>query len=360
MMPYYYYALRTNKKEQEWKTPVFLSEGAWRTAYPWLPSALDARHIARVLAAVGLAWLAAKSLGLPQAYWAAISALVVVQGTLGMTVRAGRDRILATAFGAAMGALAGLAHVQGWAEPLVWIGALLPPVALARVRREFSTAPIAAIIVISSALPDASPLAVALLRIGEISVGALVGVAVSRWLLPTSAAQRMQHHAIQLLTALSSFAADIGRDQGVAGTVNEARGATIRSSLLELALIARDSRHEGKQSRARAAVLARSLRRLNEDLMLLTRVSVQASTQAPELAPALARLGADLDAALQAVRLKLVGADAAARSLQFDSRALLPALDMQESLGSQAAELCATLRFALGSARRQLDAIVAA
>lgn len=343
---------------------ISLPEGASRGAYPRLPSALDARHIARALAAVGLAWLGAKSLGLPQAHWAAISALVVVQGTLGMSVRAGRDRMLATAFGAAMGALAGLAHVHSWAEPLVWIAALLPPVALARARREFSTAPIAAIIVIASAAPNVSPLMVALLRIGEISVGAVIGVVVSRWLLPTSAGQRMQHHASQLLAALSSVAADVGRDP--AGSGNEARSATIRSSLWELALIARDARHEGKQSRARAAVLAKSLRRLNEDLMLLMRVSVQARIQAPELTPALVRLSDDLCAALRAARLKLAEADAPVGPLPFDGDPLLPALAMQDSQGlkgskgSQAAELGATLRFALGSARRQLEAIVAA
>jgi uncharacterized membrane protein YgaE (UPF0421/DUF939 family) len=43
--------------------------------------------------------------GLPEAYWAAIATLVVMQSTLGATLLLSIERIVATALGALVGAL---------------------------------------------------------------------------------------------------------------------------------------------------------------------------------------------------------------------------------------------------------------
>jgi uncharacterized membrane protein YgaE (UPF0421/DUF939 family) len=49
----------------------------------------------------------ARLLQLPEAYWAAIATLVVMQSTLGATLTISIERIVATAVGASLGALEG-------------------------------------------------------------------------------------------------------------------------------------------------------------------------------------------------------------------------------------------------------------
>ena len=310
-----------------------------------------ALQVLRVVAAAGLAWSAAMAWDLPQAHWAMISALMVVQGTFGATVRAGRDRILATGCGAAMGALAGIAHAHGWPVLLTWALALLPTVAIANIRRELRIAPIAAIIVASSTLSAASPLSAAFLRIGEISLGALIGVAASRWLLPASTLDRLRSHAVRLLAASSP---PLARAEHVDSSASEMRANRIRSSLQEIALIARSLRHEDESVRAYAIAFAKNLRRLHEDLMFLKRISMQARLQTPELAPMLDGLDSALRDALETARSKLLDSHhASIRLLHVD--ALIPIARNADD--ARAAEIKAALRFAVQSINRQLKTL---
>jgi len=305
------------------------------------------RHSLRVLIAAGAAWSIATLLGLPQAQWAAISALVVMQDTAGATARAGRDRILATAFGALAGAVSGFAHAQGWPDIVAWIAALLPAVILASLKREYRTAPIAALIVMSSVSTHVSPLGVALLRMLEISLGASVGVAVSRWLLPTPSRERLRQHAVELFVDLADFAGEIGQG-GMAE--NEARSTRIRTSLWEIGGVARGAKHEREDSRIAAQAYAKNIRRVNEDLVFLARVAGQAGRVA-EMAPALAALGPALKHAVRDARAALGGGPA----LQpLDVEALVPPIGK----GGRAAEIWAALRFGLRSLNRQLESLV--
>jgi uncharacterized membrane protein YgaE (UPF0421/DUF939 family) len=57
-----------------------------------------------VVAAVASIYLT-QLLRLPQGYWAAISAIVVMQSEVGATLAASRDRLIGTAIGACMGAV---------------------------------------------------------------------------------------------------------------------------------------------------------------------------------------------------------------------------------------------------------------
>ena len=60
---------------------------------------------ARTTIAAVLALVVAKILGLPEVYWAPISALVVVQSDLGSSLKTSRDRLVGTALGAFTGAV---------------------------------------------------------------------------------------------------------------------------------------------------------------------------------------------------------------------------------------------------------------
>ena len=76
----------------------------------------------RLVGACALAFLAAAASGLPERYWALITAVVVTQPMLSDTLGAGRNRVLGTLVGAAVGFLVLLAEQHGWpAPPLFWV-----------------------------------------------------------------------------------------------------------------------------------------------------------------------------------------------------------------------------------------------
>ena len=336
---------------------IFWNKPGFRQEFP-----ATLRQVFKALVAAALAWLAADALHLPQAHWAVISTLVVVQGTLGTTVRAGRDRVLATAFGAAAGTLASLAHSWGWPMPVLLIAALAPAVLLASMRRDFRTAPIAAMIVISSISSHVSPVGAALLRVAEISLGAVIGIAVSRWLLPVPTQARMRLDTVHLLEQLGDYAAGIARDPGQGPEITEEqaeeRAAKIRGYLREAAVIARDARHEGKLVHEHAQELATSLRRLYEDLALIKRVAAQARRRAPGLHPLLEQIAPGLQQALQQELQQLAegrpdtDTDASRPALERLLEAFAPSAEKQAG-----GDLRAVLRYALSSLKRQLDTV---
>src|SRR5213080_981490 len=62
-------------------------------------------HSMRTAGAATVSVCAARLIGMPEAYWAAIATLVVMQSTLGATLTLSLERIVATAVGASIGAL---------------------------------------------------------------------------------------------------------------------------------------------------------------------------------------------------------------------------------------------------------------
>lgn len=90
---------------------------------------LERTHIwqtLRLLTACALAYSVATLIGLPEHYWALITTIIVMQPMLADTLAAGRDRILGTLIGAAVGFLV-LELVQHGLplQPLFW-GTLVP------------------------------------------------------------------------------------------------------------------------------------------------------------------------------------------------------------------------------------------
>src|SRR5882757_5433729 len=62
-------------------------------------------HAIRTAVAATVAVIAARLVQMPEAYWAAIATLVVMQSTLGATLTLSVDRIVATAVGASVAAV---------------------------------------------------------------------------------------------------------------------------------------------------------------------------------------------------------------------------------------------------------------
>jgi Fusaric acid resistance protein-like len=95
-----------------------------------------------------------------QSYWAVITALIIVQGSVGGTLAAGLDRFVGTLAGAVLGAAAALAG-EFWRVPqvLLLLLAVAPVALLAAIRPSFRIAPVTAAIVpfTTEATPLRSP-----------------------------------------------------------------------------------------------------------------------------------------------------------------------------------------------------------
>ena len=119
----------------------------------------EMQQVVRALTAAALSFIVAEALAVPQSYWAVITALIIVQGSLGGTLTAGLDRLAGTLAGAALGATAALAR-DFWDAPqvLLLLLAVAPVTPLATIRPSFRVAPVTAAIVLFATPSNASPI----------------------------------------------------------------------------------------------------------------------------------------------------------------------------------------------------------
>jgi uncharacterized membrane protein YccC len=172
------------------------------------------RHAIRVSSAVVAAYTLATLLHLPQGYWAVFTAVIIVQSSLGATITASIERLMGTVVGAVVGAGAAMLHAR-WPEAggliLAITAALLA--FLAAVRPAFKTAPITAVIMLIGTTNHMSPMVAAFLRVAEITVGNVVGIAATLLIFPARAhtsvvestnkvagllAELLEHYALKL------------------------------------------------------------------------------------------------------------------------------------------------------------------
>ena len=127
---------------------------------------------------------------LPQGYWAVLTAIIVTQNSVGGSSKAAIDRLVGSICGVLVGALAAVllpAHTPT-ALGLVLVGAVTPLVLLTAYAPHYRIAPVTAVIVLlSSDAATLGPLGYALDRVLEITLGSVVGVAVSVPIAPARA-----------------------------------------------------------------------------------------------------------------------------------------------------------------------------
>ena len=223
-----------------------------------------------------------EAIGLSQTYWAVLSSVIVIQGSVGGSVRAGLNRLIGTVGGAFWGAVvAGVIPHQGPAAlALALLVAIAPLSVVTAFWTDYRIAPITAIIVLmGTVLQQSAPFSSALERVFEITLGSAVAVAVALFIFPARA------HAL-LARSASDAVADMAR---IVSMLAEAQGQGVdREALLKLQLrcsatIAKaDSRvGEAKVERANRLAdgpdpepLSRTLRRLRNDMAMLARALV--------------------------------------------------------------------------------------
>lgn len=257
----------------------------------------------RLAVAALAAFAASAALGLPEGYWAALSAVIVARPLPGAAAQAGTDRLVGTFVGGSVAC--GAALLRPWvASDVALLALAVVPSALAMTWKDgWRTAPVAAVIVISAVPGAHGAVGAALLRVAEIALGAGFGVAAAWLLLPKSSERAAEGLAAKALGLLRE-----ARAAAEVGDAEAARGRLARAGALRLRL----GRVIGgsKWERADPAALARlqaALARLAVSTAYLARLLAEA---APEAAADHARSLAHRDAAALAALLETGRPDA--------------------------------------------------
>jgi uncharacterized membrane protein YccC len=135
-------------------------------------------HAVRTAIAVTFSVVLARLVGLPEAYWAVIATLVVMQSPLSSTVPLAVQRIVASALGALLGIIESTyfgANLVAFALTIFVLGLLSMAFRLERVGYSYAGMTLAIIVLIPR--PEA-PWIAAIHRFAEVSLGILVALAV--------------------------------------------------------------------------------------------------------------------------------------------------------------------------------------
>jgi uncharacterized membrane protein YccC len=234
--------------------------------------------------------------------WAVPTAVGVIQMTIGGSLKAAAEYIIGTIGGAVyatvVAALVPPSSELSFAFALVL--AVGPLAYLAATRPSLRVAPVTAVLVlmISTKLGEA-PIGLAYDRLFEVGIGLLVALTVSFLVLPAPAHTRGLEEAARVLALMAralpaiiaGFADRLGPLQNM--RVQDEVGDAVRS-FAEVAAEARGERIGNLAPDPDPAVLARTLRRLRHDLVMLGRAAAEPlpSRLAPRLQPLLAEIGA--------------------------------------------------------------------
>jgi uncharacterized membrane protein YccC len=133
-------------------------------------------HAAKTAIAATIAVLVSHLLRLPEAYWAAVTTMVVMQSTLGASLSVSVLRLIGTALGALSGAILALyfgSNVYVFGAGVFVLGLLTAAAHLDRSAFRFSGITLAIVMLVVRAN---SPWIVAAHRFAEISIGIVVGL----------------------------------------------------------------------------------------------------------------------------------------------------------------------------------------
>jgi len=148
-------------------------------------------HAARTAVAGFASWYAATLLQLPEAYWAVVSTLIVMQSTLGATLPVSVQRFAGTAVGAAVGAATSMmfpGNIALFVLDLWAVGLLGAVLRIDRSAYRYAGVTLAIVMIVPR---SALPWVIAVHRFVEVSIGIAVSLAVSAaWPERTDSTQR--------------------------------------------------------------------------------------------------------------------------------------------------------------------------
>lgn len=136
-------------------------------------------HAARTAVAGTVSYLIARWLHLPQAYWSTISALIVMQSTLGAALPVSAQRFAGTAIGAAIGAAVAdffPGNIWAFGIAVFVIGVLCALLQIERGAYRYASVTLAIVMLVTR---STSVWLIALHRFLEVSLGIAVGLVLS-------------------------------------------------------------------------------------------------------------------------------------------------------------------------------------
>lgn len=276
----------------------------------------ELRHAVRVSVAVGAAFALGAITQLPQAYWMVFTAVIVVQTSIGGTITASIERMIGTVVGGLVGAGAAYLRASTLVEEGLILSATIAILAFAAaVRPSLRVAPItAAIVLVGASAAHTDPLRTALLRVLEIFMGSIVGVAATLLVFPARASrtvrERVARTCEQVAELIALYAARIQTPADNEEQLHLAHQATRKSlALVEQALTeAARERASGFSAPDISEDLFRSLSRTRSDSVMVGRALAQplpspvAEQLAPSAAAVLSAMSAELGGDAAAIR----------------------------------------------------------
>ncbi len=258
----------------------------------WSRRRLEIRHGLRIAAGGMAAYIAGHALGLPQAYWAVFTAVLVVQGSVGGSWKASTDRFIGTIFGAAYGAAVAtlVPHDNAFTLGVALAISLVPLAVLSAFYPAFRVAPITAIILLLGSTGAAEgPIRAALLRTLEVALGGVFGMAVSLLMFPARAHMLLGRAADEVLQRLAELFPELinaiterARTEDILGKQDR-----IRAAITDLENIVTEAARERRNHLSEdidPEPIARTLRRLRHDLVLIGRIVAEPVIPAPSAA----------------------------------------------------------------------------
>jgi uncharacterized membrane protein YccC len=166
------------------------SPGIRGMSFGWLARyRLEAGLTVRMSAAGLISFAVAHLLGLTQVYWAVLTAVIVMQASIGGSLKAMLDRFIGTIGGAGWGVAVTLAvpHGNVVSTGLALAVALVPLAAIVAFRPSYRVAPVTAAIVLLAYGGQTGVVAAALDRVFEIGLGSIVALGVALLVSPARA-----------------------------------------------------------------------------------------------------------------------------------------------------------------------------
>ena len=233
----------------------------------WTQGAFALRLVVAALAAYGLSDI----LGFAHGYSAVFSALIVVRPYQQGAWRAAGQRLLATALGIGTAFASVFLHRLGLNDYALLALAMAPLSLLVAYDSGYRTAMISALIMLSAGISVAGPklpsFDVAIGRAVVVSLGAVVGIAVSLLVLPQPHHQTVARKALQIIRLMLTGLRD-GFDPAQTAKL-EKRDGRMRKYLLELSQMARD--HKPRNADEDASNRIVGLTRHMQSLVILLR-----------------------------------------------------------------------------------------
>jgi uncharacterized membrane protein YccC len=301
------------------------------TVFDWLAQyRLEAGLTARMSAAGLITFAVAHLLGLTQIYWAVLTAVIVMQASIGGSLKAMIDRFIGTIGGAGWGVAVTLAlpHQSVLSTGLALAVALVPLAAVVAFQPGYRVAPVTAVIVLLAYANQTGVVEAALDRVFEIGLGSVVALAVALIVAPARAHELLcaaGRDALALMAVQVELLLGGGAGPPDAAAV-QALHDRIRAAV-ERAAAAADEADRERRSYITDVPdpdpLVRTLRRLSHDLVIIARALTVAlpETVAARLAQPVAAIVAALSAALNDI-----GTALASRSAPPDLTAVAQAL----------------------------------